>query len=155
MSYQPDTKTANTSKERESVIVKEIKSHPEIHHNGLKRLVVPLHMATITFDRTIKDLIGRKVINVESVGNQKHYTVTLRFPDNAVKKNISDLSQLLDEMQHRLNELKRMYPKFSKKKKEEIALDLSHVYFDTRLQVVKLYKMLGKGPPLLGDYDSL
>lgn len=155
MDSKLDTKTVNASKERESAIIKEIQSHPETHHNGLKRLVVPQHMATKTFDRTIKDLIERKVIDVESVGNQKHYTITLRFPDNAVKKNISEISQLLDEMQRRLNELKRTYQKFSKKKKEEIALDLSHVYFDTRLQIVKIFDMLGKDPPLLGEYDAL
>lgn len=154
MDSKPDTKTVNASKERESAIIKELKSHPEIHHNGLKRLVVPHHMATKTFDRTIRDLIERKVIYVESIGNQKHYTVTLRFPDNAVKKNISDLCHLLDDMQSRLNELKRTYQKFSKKKKEEIALDLSHVYFDTRLQVVKIFELLGK-ESLLGEYDAL
>jgi hypothetical protein len=69
---------------------------------------------------------------------------------------LGELSQLVDEMRTRLKELKGKYPRFTKRKKEQLALDLSLMYYDTRIQVIKIFEMLGrKQPVLLGEYDSL
>ncbi|MGI0046560.1 MAG: hypothetical protein ACREBB_05155, partial [Nitrosotalea sp.] len=151
---RPETKTIDGSRKRENVIIRTIRSHPDIHHNGLKRLIVPRHMATKTFEHIIKDFIERKMINVQSIKNRKHYSIPLGFPDHPVKVHLSDLSQLVDEMRARLKELKGKYSRFPKNKKEQLALDLSHMYYDTRLQVIKIFELLGKERPvILGEYD--
>ncbi len=111
-------------------------------------------MATKTFEHIIKDFIERKMINVQSIKNRKHYSIPLGFPDHPVKVHLSDLSQLVDEMRARLKELKGKYSRFPKNKKEQLALDLSHMYYDTRLQVIKIFELLGKERPvILGEYD--
>ena len=113
-------------------------------------------MAIKTFERIIRDLIGRKIVNVTSVKNRKHYSVTLGFPDISVKVQIGELIHLVGEMRERLVEMKGKYPRLPKNKKEQIAIDLSHTYYDTRLQVIKIFEMLGKDrPAILGEYDSL
>lgn len=148
--------TIDGSKKRERAVVRVIRLHPDIHHNELKRLIVPRYMAIKTFENIIKDLVERRIVNVTSVKNRKHYSVPLGFPDNSVKVQLGELIHLVDEMRARLAELKGKYPRLTRKKKEQVALDLSHTYYDTRVQVVKVFEMLGKDrPALLGDYDSL
>ncbi len=147
-------KVIDGSKQRERIIVRQIQLHPSINHNGLKRLVVPKYMAVKTFDHTMKNLVERRVINLEKIGNQHHYTVALGYPDDTVKTNLENLSKLLDEMKKELKELKERYPKFSKDKKTQLVLDLSNIYWETRVQVVKIFELLGKAP-LLGEYDAL
>ncbi|MGI0070416.1 MAG: hypothetical protein ACREAN_09220 [Nitrosopumilaceae archaeon] len=154
MIEQKELKLIDGSKQREGTIIRKIRSHPDIHHNKLKRLVVPSHMATKTFEHIIRDLIERKMINVERIKNRKHYSLKLGFPDHSVKVHLSELSQLVDEMKDRLKELKGRYPRFSKGKKEQLAIDLSHMYYDTRVQVVRVFELLGK-EPILGEYDYL
>ena len=156
MVEQAEAKTINGSKKRESIIIRMIRLHEGIHHNGLKKLVVPKYMATKTFERIIKDFIARKIINVQSKKNRKHYSVPLGFPDRPVSVHLSELSQLVDGMRDRLKELKSRYPRFSKKKKEQLALDLAHMYYDIRIQVIKTYEIMGKKiPVVLGEYDTL
>ena len=156
MREREEAKTIDGTRQREDIIIKMIRSHPEIHHNGLKRLVVPRYMATKTYENIIRDFIERKIISVTSVKNRKHYSVSLGFPDRPVKVHLSNLSQLVDEMTARLGELKRKYPRYSKKSKEQLALDLTHVYYDTRLQVIKIFELLGREKPtVLGEYDFL
>ncbi|MGI0102571.1 MAG: hypothetical protein ACREA7_08260 [Nitrosotalea sp.] len=156
MTERPETKTIDGSRKRERVIIRTIRSHPDIHHNRLKRLVVPSHMATKTFERIIKDFVERKIINVQDIKNRKHYSVPLGFPDSSVKVHLSELLHLVDEMRDRLRELKGKYPRFPKNKKEQMALELSRTYYDTRLQVIKVFELLGKKRPVtLGEYDSL
>lgn len=149
-----ETKTIDGSKKRENAVIRMIRLHPDIHHNELKRLVVPRYMATKTYEHIIKNFIERKLINVENVKNRKHYSVSRGFPEYPVKVHLGELSQLVDEMRDRLKDLKGRYPRFSKGKKEQLALDLSHVYYDTRVQVVRVFEMLGK-EPILGKYDNL
>ncbi len=149
-----EAKTIDGSKKRESILIRTIRSHPDIHHNELKRLVVPRYMATKTYEHVVKDLIERKMINVENIKNRKHYSVSHDFPEYPVKVHLGELTQLVDEMRDRLKELKGKYPRFPKKKKEQLALDLNHIYYDTRIQVVRVFELLGK-EPLLGDYDTL
>ena len=156
MRERTDARTIDGTRQRENIIIKTIRSHPEIHHNRLKRLVVPRYMATKTYENIIRDFIERKIVSVESVKNRKHYSVPLGFPDHPVKVHLSNLLQLVDEMATRLEELKRKYPRYSKKSKERLALDLTHVYYDTRLQVIKIFELLGKERPVvLGEYNTL
>lgn len=156
MTVRPETRSIDGSKKRERAIIRTIHSHPDIHHNELKRLIVPRYMAIKTFERIIRDLIGRKIINVTSIKNRKQYSVSLGFPDSSVKVHLSELIRLVDEMRERLVEMKGKYSRLPKNKKEQIALDLSHTYYDTRLQVIKVFEMLGKDRPMiLGEYDSL
>jgi hypothetical protein len=154
MVVQIEAKTIDGSKKRESIIIRMIRSHPDIHHNELKRLVVPKYMATKTYEHIIKDFVERKMINVENIKNRKHYSVSSGFPEYPVKVHLGELSHLVDEMRDRLKELKSKYPRFSKQKKEQLALDLSHLYYNTRIQVVRVFELLGK-EPLLGKYDNL
>ncbi len=113
-------------------------------------------MAIKTFERIIRDLIERKIVNVTSVKNRKQYDVPLGFQDVSVKVQLGELLHLVDEMRERLVEMKSKYPRLPKNRKEQIALDLSHMYYDTRLQVIKIFEMLGKDrPAVLGEYDSL
>ncbi len=154
MVQRTETKTIDGSKQRENAVIRMIRSHPDIHHNELKRLVVPRYMATKTYEHIIKNFIERKIINVENIKNRKHYSVSRGFPEYPVKVHLGELSHLVDEMRDRLKELKGKYPRFPKNKKEQLALDLSHVYYDTRIQVVKVFEMLGK-EPTLGEYDNL
>ena len=154
MTGRIETKTIDGTKQRENAIIRTIRSHPDIHHNRLKRLVVPRYMATKTYEHIIKDFVERQIINVENIKNRKHYSVSLGFPDHPVKVHLGELSQLVEEMRDRLKELKGRYPRLSKNRKEELALDLSHMYYDTRIQVVRVFELLGK-KPILGKYDSL
>lgn len=151
---QLGTKRIDGSKKRERAIFRIIRSHPDIHHNRLKRMVVPRYMATKTYEHIIKDFIERKMINVENVKNRKSYSVPAGFPDHPVKVQLGELSQLVDEMRDKLKILKGRYPRFSKKKKEQLTLELAHLYYDTRVQVVRAFELLGK-EPILGDYDTL
>ena len=151
-----EAKTIDGSKQRENIVIRMIRLHPEIHHNKLKRLVVSRYMATKTYERIIKDFIERKLIKVEKIKNRKHYSVSPGFPEYPVKVHLRELSQLVDEMSKKLKELNRKYPRFSKGKKEQLALDLSLMFYDTRIQVMKTFEMLGKEKPvMLGEYDSL
>lgn len=156
MTVRIKARAVDGSKKRERAVIRAILSHQDIHHNGLKRRVVPRYMAIKTFERIIRDLIERKVVNVTLVKNRKHYSVVLGFPDSSVKIHLGELIQLVDEMRSRLVELKGKYPRLPKKKKEQTALGLSHMYYDTRLQVVGIFDMLGRKKPVsLGEYDIL
>ena len=52
--------------ERERIILEIIKENPNLHHNGLIKKIVPIHMAKTTFEKTKDSLLEKEIIYVKN-----------------------------------------------------------------------------------------
>ena len=50
--------------ERERIILQSIKDNPDLHHNGLIKLIVPQYMAKTTFENARNSLIEKEILFV-------------------------------------------------------------------------------------------
>ena len=82
----------NISFERERAVLDAIRKNPDLHHNGLIKLIVPKYMAKTTFEKTKNRLLEKNVLEVIQKGNRKFYGIT----DNYQKKS----QQLIERISH-------------------------------------------------------
>jgi len=90
--------------ERERIILESIKNNPDLHHNGLIKLIVPEYMAKTTFEKTRNSLLEKDVITVQTRGNMKFYHPT----ENYEQKSQHHIERSTNNMFHYLN-LNRIY----------------------------------------------
>jgi len=82
----------NISFERERAVLDAIRKNPDLHHNGLIKLIVPKYMAKTTFEKTKNRLLEKNVLEVIQKGNRKFYGIT----ENYQKKS----QQLIERISH-------------------------------------------------------
>jgi len=78
--------------ERERAVLEAIRKNPDLHHNGLIKLIVPKYMAKTTFENTKNHLLEKNVLSVIQKGNKNFYRIT----DNYQKKS----QQLIERISH-------------------------------------------------------
>lgn len=67
--------------ERERIVLEVIKNNPDLHHNGLIKLIVPEYMAKTTFEKTRDSLLDKEIIFVKNQGNMKFYSPTGNYKE--------------------------------------------------------------------------
>ena len=67
--------------ERERIILETIKENPNLHHNGLIKKIVPMHMAKTTFEKTKDSLLEKEIIHVKKQGNMKFYLIVGNYEE--------------------------------------------------------------------------
>jgi len=65
--------------ERERIVLESVKTHPDLHHNALLKLIVPEFMAKTTFEKTRDSLLEKEIITVQIKGNMKFYHPTENY----------------------------------------------------------------------------
>jgi len=85
-------KAEGISFERERAVLEAIRKNPNLHHNGLIKLIVPKYMAKTTFEKTKNHLLEKNVLSVVQKGNRKLYCIT----ENYLKKS----QQLIERISH-------------------------------------------------------
>jgi len=78
--------------ERERAVLEVIRKNPDLHHNGLIKLIVPKYMAKTTFEKTKNHLLEKNVLEVIQKANRKFYGIT----ENYLKKS----QQLIERISH-------------------------------------------------------
>ena len=69
--------------ERERIILQYIKDNPDLHHNGLIKLIVPQYMAKTTFENARNSLIEKEILFVKKKGNMKFYVPTPNYKEKS------------------------------------------------------------------------
>jgi len=91
--------------ERERIVLESIKNNPDLHHNGLIKLIVPEYMAKTTFEKTRNSLLEKDVITVQTRGNMKFYHPT----ENYEQKSQHHIERSTNNMFHYLKlQIKRL-----------------------------------------------
>ena len=67
--------------ERERIVFEMIKMNPDLHHNGLIKLIVPQYMAKTTFEKTRDSLLEKEIIIVKNQGNKKFYSPVIDYEE--------------------------------------------------------------------------
>ena len=62
--------------ERERIILQCVKDNPDLHHNGLIKIIVPEYMAKTTFEKSRNSLVEKEILTVEKKANMKFYVIT-------------------------------------------------------------------------------
>ncbi len=78
--------------ERERAILDAIRKNPDLHHNGLIKLIVPKYMAKTTFEKTKNRLLEKNVLEVIQKGNRNFYCITEDYPKKS--------QQLIERISH-------------------------------------------------------
>ena len=69
------------SSERERIVFQIIQDNPDLHHNGLIKLIVPEFMAKTTFEKTRDSLMDKEIIFVTTSRNMKFYSPTENYEE--------------------------------------------------------------------------
>ena len=72
--------------ERERIILQSIKDNPDLHHNGLIKLIVPQYMAKTTFENARNSLIEKEILFVKKKGNMKFYVPTPNYKEKSQQR---------------------------------------------------------------------
>ncbi len=95
--------------ERERAVLEAIRKNPDLHHNGLIKLLVPKYMAKTTFEKTKNHLLEKNVLEVIQKGNRNFYCITEDYP----KKSQQLIERISHEnyqyLQHKLRREKENY----------------------------------------------
>ena len=51
--------------ERERIILQCVKDNPDLHHNGLIKIIVPEYMAKTTFEKSRNSLVEKEILTVK------------------------------------------------------------------------------------------
>jgi len=78
--------------ERERAVLEAIRKNPDLHHNGLIKLIVPKYMAKATFEKTKNHLLEKNVLEVIQKGNRNFYCITEDYPKKS--------QQLIERISH-------------------------------------------------------
>ena len=106
--------------ERERIIFQCIKNNPNLHHNGLLKIIVPKYMAKTTFEKARNSLIEKEILFVEKKGNMKFYVPT----PNYKQKSQQHLEQNTNKTFHDL-----------KLKTKKLATDFPHKDVDEKIMI--------------------
>jgi len=105
--------------ERERIILQCIQDNPNLHHNGLLKIIVPEHMAKTTFEKSRNYLIEKEILSIDQKGNMKFYLLTSNFE----QKSQRHLEQNTNKTFHDLKlKIKKLNVDFSHKDIDEKIL---------------------------------
>ena len=72
--------------ERERIILQCIQDNPDLHHNGLLKIIVPEYMAKTTFEKGRDSLVEKEILTVEKKGNMKFYVLTPNYREKSQQR---------------------------------------------------------------------
>jgi len=105
--------------ERERIILQCIQDNPDLHHNGLLKIIVPEYMAKTTFEKSRDSLVEKEILTVEKKGNMKFYVLTPNYREKSQQR----LEQYTNNTFHDLKlKIKKLNVDFSHKDVDEKIL---------------------------------
>ena len=105
--------------ERERIILQCIQDNPDLHHNGLLKIIVPEYMAKTTFEKSRDSLVEKEILLVEKKANMKFYVLTPNYREKSQKR----LEQNTNKIYHDLKlKIKKLNIDFSHKDVDEKIL---------------------------------
>ena len=105
--------------ERERIILEYIQNNPNLHHNGLLKIIVPKYMAKTTFEKCRDSLVEKEILLVEKKANMKFYVLTPNYREKSQQR----LEQNTNKTYHDLKlKIKKLNIDFSHKDVDEKIL---------------------------------
>lgn len=96
--------------ERERILLEGIKNHPDLHHNGLIKLIVPEFMAKTTFEKTRDSLLEKEIITVQTKGNMKFYHPTENYEHKSQQQIEQNTNQSFHDLKLQIKRLDTDFP---------------------------------------------
>ena len=72
--------------ERERIILQCVKDNPDLHHNGLIKIIVPEYMAKTTFEKSRNSLVEKEILTVKKKANMKFYVITSNYKEKSQQR---------------------------------------------------------------------
>ena len=96
--------------ERERIILQSIKNNPDLHHNGLIKLIVPQFMAKTTFENARNSLIEKEIIFVKKKGNMKFYILTPNYKEKSQQRLEQNTNKAFHDIKLQIKNLDVSFP---------------------------------------------
>ena len=96
--------------ERERIVLESIKTHLDLHHNALLKIVVPEFMAKTTFEKTRDTLLEKEIIFVQNKGNMKFYRLTENYEQKSHQHIEWSTNNSFHDLKSQIKKLETDYP---------------------------------------------
>jgi len=96
--------------ERERIVLESIKTHSDLHHNALLKIVVPEFMAKTTFEKTRDTLLEKEIIFVQNKGNMKFYRLTKNYEQKSHQHIEWSTNNSFHDLKLQIKKLETDYP---------------------------------------------
>jgi len=96
--------------ERERIILQTIKDNPDLHHNGLIKLIVPQNMAKTTFENARNSLIEKEILFVKKKGNMKFYVPTPNYKAKSQQRLEQNTNKAFHDIKLKIKNLDVSFP---------------------------------------------
>ena len=96
--------------ERERIILQCIQDNPDLHHNGLLKIIVPEYMAKTTFEKTRDALIEKEIVYVEKKGNMKFYVITPNYKEKSQQRLEKNTNKTYHDLKLQIKKLNVDFP---------------------------------------------
>jgi len=96
--------------ERERIVLESVKTHPNLHHNALIKLIVPEFMAKTTFEKTRDSLLEKEIITVQTKGNMKFYHPTENYEEKSQQHIERSTTNSFHDLKFKIKKLDVDYP---------------------------------------------
>ena len=96
--------------ERERIILQSIKDNPDLHHNGLIKLIVPQYMAKTTFENARNSLIEKEILFVKKKGNMKFYVATPNYKEKSQQRLEQNTNKAFHDIKLKIKNLDVSFP---------------------------------------------
>jgi len=96
--------------ERERIILQSIKDNPDLHHNGLIKLIVPQYMAKTTFENARNSLIEKEILFVKKKGNMKFYVLTPNYKEKSQQRLEQNTNKAFHDIKLKIKNLDVSFP---------------------------------------------
>ena len=96
--------------ERERIILQCIQNNPDLHHNGLLKIIVPRYMAKTTFEKGRDSLVEKEILTVEKNGNMKFYVLTPNYREKSQQRLEQNTNNTFHDLKLKIKRLDVDYP---------------------------------------------
>ena len=96
--------------ERERIILQSIKDNPDLHHNGLIKLIVPQYMAKTTFENARNSLIEKEILFVKKKGNMKFCVPTPNYKEKSQQRLEQNTNKAFHDIKLKIKNLDVSFP---------------------------------------------
>ena len=96
--------------ERERVILQCIQDNPNLHHNGLLKIIVPEYMAKTTFEKSRDSLVEKEILLVEKKANMKFYVLTPNYREKSQQRLEQNTNKTYHDLKLKIKRLDVDYP---------------------------------------------
>ena len=96
--------------ERERIVLQCIRDNPNLHHNGLLKILVPEFMAKTTFEKVRNSLLEKEIIFVEKKGNMKFYVHTPNYKEKSQQRLEQNTNKAYHDLKLKIKRLDVDYP---------------------------------------------